>query len=140
MSDDIVIMAIKPKYAKAIYSGDKCWEFRKAPPPLYRLVFIYESAPVSAITGTCVFTASVSGLPYDVLNLLRKVSQGAPRIGISESELAAYAAGRSVTALYVDQATPLDAPVHLAAHPPQNWCRLQSLRAPGNYISSLKFR
>ena len=29
----VIVMSIKPKYAKAIYEGRKNWEFRKAPPP-----------------------------------------------------------------------------------------------------------
>ena len=31
----VIVMAIKPKYAKAIYEGRKNWEFRKAPPPIW---------------------------------------------------------------------------------------------------------
>ena len=57
----VIVMAIKPKYAKAIYEGRKNWEFRKAPPPIYKEIYIYESAPVSKITGRVVFSASVTG-------------------------------------------------------------------------------
>ena len=48
----VIVMALKPKYAKAIYEGRKNWEFRKAPPPLFHTIYIYESAPVSAINRT----------------------------------------------------------------------------------------
>ena len=61
-----VIMAIKPRFAKMIYEGRKVWEFRKAPPPLMRLVYVYESAPVSAITGTLMFRSKVEGILDDV--------------------------------------------------------------------------
>ena len=61
-----IIMAIKPRFAKLIYSGRKVWEFRKTPPPLMRLVLIYESAPVSAITGTLMFWSKVEGILDDV--------------------------------------------------------------------------
>ena len=61
-----VIMAIKPRFANLIYEGRKVWEFRKAPPPLMRLVYVYESAPVSAITGTLMFRSKVEGILDDV--------------------------------------------------------------------------
>ncbi len=34
----VIVMAIKPKFAKAIYEGRKNWEFRKAPPHVDRRV------------------------------------------------------------------------------------------------------
>lgn len=37
MEKRIIIMALKPKYAEAIYSGEKRWEFRKVPPLSPRL-------------------------------------------------------------------------------------------------------
>ena len=43
--EKVIVMAIKPKYAKAIYEGKKTWEFRKNPPPLNTWIAIYESAP-----------------------------------------------------------------------------------------------
>ena len=43
----VLVLAIKPKYAKAIYEGRKHWEFRKSPPPIFREMYVYESAPVS---------------------------------------------------------------------------------------------
>ena len=32
----VIVMSLKPKYAKAIYEGRKNWEFRKTPPPLFK--------------------------------------------------------------------------------------------------------
>jgi len=59
----VIIMAIKPKYAEAIYAGKKRWEFRKAPPPVPGWVLLYESAPVSAITGKVFLGAKIQGEP-----------------------------------------------------------------------------
>lgn len=62
MSQKVIVMAIKPKYAKAIYEGRKNWEFRKAPPPLFKTILLYETAPVSAVTGVVVFGEPVTAL------------------------------------------------------------------------------
>lgn len=59
----VVMMAIKPKYAEAIYAGKKRWEFRKAPPPVPGWVLLYESAPVSAVTGKVFLAAKIQGEP-----------------------------------------------------------------------------
>jgi len=67
----VIVMAIKPKYAKAIYEGRKNWEFRKAPPPIYKEIYIYESAPVSRITGRVIFCASVTGVWIDVWEMVK---------------------------------------------------------------------
>ena len=47
----VIILSIKPKYAKMIYEGTKAWEFRKKAPPVGVPMLIYESAPVSKVTG-----------------------------------------------------------------------------------------
>ena len=60
----VIVMSIKPKYAKAIYEGRKNWEFRKAPPPIYKEIYIYESAPVSRRpTSASRATSPASSLP-----------------------------------------------------------------------------
>jgi predicted transcriptional regulator len=50
-----IILAIKPKYAELIYSGEKEWEFRKSFPKKFDIkkdiIFLYETAPISRITG-----------------------------------------------------------------------------------------
>ena len=47
----VCLMSIKPKWAKELYSGKKTVEFRKSSPDVGSLVFLYESAPVKAVTG-----------------------------------------------------------------------------------------
>ena len=64
----VCLMSIKPKWAKELYSGKKTVEFRKSSPSLDGLVFLYESAPVKAVTGCfqiqAVFTSNASHVWY----------------------------------------------------------------------------
>lgn len=125
---DPVIMAIKPKYAKMIYEGRKQWEFRKAPPPLMRVVYIYESAPVSAITGTLLFRSKVEGLVDDVWETVTKGHVFSRNLtGIGLNALKAYV-GRSPTVAALRVACPerMDKPVKIACRPPMNWCTLDA--------------
>ena len=120
----VIVMSLKPKYAKAIYEGKKNWEFRKAPPPLFRPVFIYESAPVSAITGWVVFSGSVTGVPlcvWDFVRTNRCYPKNLP--GINRDELEQYAGKRLVTALRVYKAERANHPIEFDGRPPQNWGR-----------------
>lgn len=120
----VIVMSLKPKYAKAIYEGKKNWEFRKAPPPLFRPVFIYESAPVSAITGWVVFSDSVTGVPlcvWDFVRTNRCYPKNLP--GINRDELEQYAGERLVTALRVYKAERANHPIEFYGRPPQNWGR-----------------
>ena len=123
----VIVMAIKPKYAKAIYEGRKNWEFRKAPPPIYKEIYIYESAPVSKITGRVVFSASVTGLWLDVWEMVKTnkcFTRNLP--GVRQDELKEYAGKRVVTALRVYKAERLEKPPAFAAKPPQNWGRFRA--------------
>ena len=127
----VIVLSIKPKYAKAIYEGRKNWEFRKAPPPCFRDMYVYESAPVSAITGTITFSESVTGIPIAVMDIVRTnkcYTRNLP--GITMGDLQAYAGKRTVTALRVYEAKRFDKPVQFKPRPPQNWGRFQ-LRSSG---------
>ena len=120
----VIVLAIKPKYAKAIYEGRKNWEFRKAPPPLFREMYVYESAPVSAVTGTITFSESVTGVPMAVWDIVKTNKCFYRNLtGISLEYLQAYAGKHTVTALRVMEAKRFDKPVKISARPPQNWGR-----------------
>ena len=56
----VCLMSIKPKWAKELYGGKKTVEFRKSSPPVGSLVFLYESAPVRAVTGVFIVSAILS--------------------------------------------------------------------------------
>lgn len=120
----VIVMSIKPKYAKAIYEGRKNWEFRKAPPPICKEIYIYESAPVSRITGRCIFCASVTSAPgvvWDMVKTNKCFTRNLP--GITLGELREYAAKHEVTALRVYKAERFEHVVTFSAKPPQNWGR-----------------
>lgn len=118
----VIVMAIKPKYAKAIYEGKKNWEFRKVPPPLFKTIYLYESAPVSAITGAVVFGEAVTGVPLSVWEIVKKNRCFTKNLaGISLCDLEEYAGKKLVTALRVTEAARLNMPIPLVGKPPQNW-------------------
>ena len=120
----VIVLALKPKYAKAIYEGKKNWEFRKAPPPTFREMFVYESEPVSAITGTITFCETVTGVPFAVWHIVKTNKCFTRNLtGISLEALEAYSGKRLVTALRVLNSKRFEEPVKIKARPPQNWGR-----------------
>ena len=120
----VIVLALKPKYAKAIYDGKKNWEFRKAPPPTFREMYVYESAPVSAITGTITFSESVTGIPIAVWDIVKTNKCFTRNLtGLSLEAIEAYVGKHVVTALRVMEAKRFENPVKIKARPQQNWGR-----------------
>lgn len=130
---DPVIMAIKPMFAKMIYEGRKVWEFRKTPPPLMRLVYVYESAPVSAITGTLLFRSKVEGILDDVWETVTRSNVFTKNgTGIGYDALRAYVGNsQTVAALRVCAPEKMDKPVKILFRPPLNWCSLTAAARRG---------
>lgn len=127
----VIVMALKPKYAKAIYEGRKNWEFRKTPPPLFQWIYIYESAPVSAVTGKVIFSESVTGVPMAVFDIVKTNKCYTKNLaGISLDALEAYAGKKLVTALRVYKAKRFDKTISLDAKAPQNWGRYAYIAKP----------
>ncbi len=121
--DKAYVLSIKPKYAKMIYEGRKNWEFRKAPPPICKPMYIYESAPVSAVTGVLIFSFEVKGYVDDVYQLAKYNKLWTRNLpGITVSDLEDYCRGNPVvSALRVAEARKFDQPGSLGFKPPQNW-------------------
>ena len=125
----VLVLSIKPKYAEAIYSGTKRFEFRKVPPRNLNSVYLmYESAPVSKITGTVMFCASLTvrahAMVAAIMGLMNvKKFHAISLMGISEKELIAYAGGpdKFVTALMVSRASKDSEYERYHIRPPQNW-------------------
>lgn len=119
----VIVMSLKPKYAKAIYEGRKNWEFRKTPPPLFKTIYIYESAPVSKITGMVVFSEEIRGVPWSVYEIVKTnkcFTRNLP--GITAFELEEYTGPLNlVSALRVHRAERLEHTINFSAKPPQNW-------------------
>ena len=132
-------MSIKPQYAAAIYSGVKQFEFRKKPPTNLKAVYlVYESAPVSKLTGTVMFCGSFtvrSGMMVEFIMRLMKVNKTLARemMGISEKELIAYAGGSNelVTALMIASANRDPDFEQYRIRPPQNWGMIRGVGKGG---------
>ena len=125
-NNSIIIMAIKPKYAEAIYSGKKRWEFRKAPPPVPGWVFLYESAPVSAITGKVFLGAKIQGEPDVVWGFAMTQKTIGGSVGITQKVYTDYVGKKhSVAACACFFAEKWPKPILLTpgVRPPQNWGR-----------------
>ena len=126
---NVLVLSIKPKYAEAIYSCSKHFEFRKVPPRNLNSVYLmYESAPVSKITGTVTFCVSLTvrahAMVSAIMSLMNLKKWDAIRyMGITEKELIAYAGGpdKFVTALMVSLASKDSEYERYHIRPPQNW-------------------
>ena len=126
---DVLVMSIKPQYADAIYSGVKRFEFRKKPPTNLKAVYlIYESAPVSKLTGTVMFCASFTVRAGGMVNFISRLmnvkkSIAVEMMGISEKELISYAGGphNLITALMIGDAERDSHYEMYRIRPPQNW-------------------
>lgn len=123
----IIIMAIKPKYAEAIYSGKKRWEFRKAPPPVPGWVWLYESAPVSAITGQVFFGAKIQGESSLVWGFAKTQKTIGGSVGITEKAFRDYIGKKKNVAacatFFAERTANGPIPLPPGVRPPQNWGR-----------------
>lgn len=68
------VLRIDPKFAMRIYRCEKVWEFRKSALTLDDNVYLFETAPVNAITGVVRFDMIVASSENSVLDLVRKAS------------------------------------------------------------------
>lgn len=117
----VIVMAIKPKYATAIYEGKKEWEFRTVPPPIGKEVYLYESAPVSAITGVVKFDEEITAINGVSAYLSARLVRDKP--GVSLDEIDKYAGGKKLTALRVGKIERFTQQVKwpINTRPPMNW-------------------
>ena len=125
----VLVLSIKPEYAAKIYSGEKRFEFRKAPPRnLNATYLIYESSPVSKITGYVTFNASITVRAHAMASVISDFMSCTKRravemMGISEKQLLDYAGNPNafVTALMIGYASKDSAFKKYKIRPPQNW-------------------
>ena len=119
-----IVLAIKPRHASNIYRGIKPIEFRKSIPNCMHpenggqsvIALLYESAPISKITGECVLGIH-SFSPEGVFDneILKKGC-------ITETEMLAYFAGKKGWALSVSDVVKYGKPIPLGnIKAPQNF-------------------
>lgn len=94
-----IVLAIHPRHAARIYAGEKTAELRRSTPSArVRMAFIYETAPVSALTGVMLVDEVHRASPS---RTWREFSQ---RLCISEQEFFEYIRGcRAATVYEVSQ-------------------------------------
>lgn len=130
---NVCLMSIKPKWAKELYREEKTVEFRKSSPAVGSLVFLYESAPVQAVTGVftveAVFTSNASHV-WHATKVLKSIWKPS---SVDRDFLFEYCGGASGKCCAILAAPPWRFPetawVKLekyAVRPPQSW---QMLRA-----------
>jgi len=85
-----IILAVKPRHAAKLLSGEKKVEFRRTRPRIGIgcVVLIYESSPVMAITGYYTVRDNAEGSPAHLWNCFKE------HAGITWSEFHKYFAGK----------------------------------------------
>ena len=138
----VCLMSIKPKWARELYSGKKTVEFRKSSPPLNSLVFLYESAPVRAVTGCfqvqAVFTSNASHIWSATRGLSRVWKTGS----VNRDALFEYCGGASgkccaILADFPWRFTETDwvKLEKFAVRPPQSWQMLRAVNPNENALA-----
>ena len=136
------LMSIKPKWAKELYSGKKTVEFRKSSPAVGSLVFLYESAPVRAVTGCfqvhAVLTSNASHIWYALKVLNRVWKSGS----VDRDFLFKYCGGAAGKCCAIRAEDPWRFPetewVKLekyAVRPPQSWQTLKANNSGENAMA-----
>ncbi len=119
-----VLLSIKPKFADAIFSGSKRYEFRRA---IFReadvgTVVVYASAPVSKVIGEFSLEKILEASPYKLWLQTSKYA------GITREYFDEYFLGRDVAyALKVGRVQRYEEPQNLwsglgVKYPPQSFC------------------
>lgn len=124
-------LALKPRWAREIFMGEKHWEFRLRPLPLHLPMAVYESAPTKRITGAVMFDSIVAARPAELVGMLSGLGlalidfRGARPGSITLGELTDYARGGTVFAHHVADARSVFGLVGVGVgrvpKPPQCW-------------------
>ena len=138
----VCLMSIKPKWAKELYREKKTVEFRKSSPPLNSLVFLYESAPVRAVTGCFQVQATFTSNASHIWSATRVLSRVWKTGSVNRDALFEYCGGASgkCCAILVDYPWrfPETEWVKLekfAVRPPQSWQMLRAVNPRENALA-----
>lgn len=122
------IISIKPKYASLIYNGVKLYEIRTRIPKLRfgDCIYIYETAPISKVTGYFVYQGYLIESPTNAWVKYRH------DLGVTEEEWRSYTSGHeTIVLLSCYYNTKLIAPLSLKhfhlTYPPQWFVKLHNL-------------
>lgn len=121
---DILLMSIKPNFAQKIYDGSKKFEYRRTRIKSKQgICYIYETQPVSKITGWFQYSGIIQMEIPDLWNLTKEFS------GISEVDFFTYFQSKlEGNALQIVNSNHFDHYVTLDKRPPQSYEFLQRKR------------
>ncbi|MCE4602226.1 MAG: DNA-binding protein [Desulfurococcales archaeon] len=112
MIEDIYLMSIRPKYARAIFAGRKKYELRKlsGAPSIEEgsIVIVYASGQIKGIIGEFRVGRVIKAAPEKVWEIVRQ-----PGTGIGEDAWFYIRGARQAMALEVRDPTPYQRPVTL---------------------------
>lgn len=118
-----VVLALRPRFAQLIYEGKKRVELRRTfATPGTRVAFIYETAPVSAVTGFFLLKGFRTMSPMSAWRLFDG------KLGLSQDEFNDYVDGRDeVKILEIGKIGRLPSPLPLRVFTgrdsaPQSFC------------------
>jgi len=136
------LMSIKPKWAKELYSGKKTVEFRKSSPPVGSLVFLYESAPVRAVTGVFIVSAILSSHASHVWYATKALKCVWKSGTVKRDDLFDYAGGANGKCRAILAEDPWRFPEtewvkleKFAVRPPQSWQMLRAVNPNENALA-----
>lgn len=137
----VCLMSIKPKWAKELYSGKKTVEFRKTAPQPGSIVFLYETAPVQAVTGVFQAMAVLSGPAEIVWGTIRVLGKVWSPGTVTQGMLADYARGGNCCAIIAGFASRFEPGdivklEKFGVRPPQSWQSLRATNAVENRLAS----
>ncbi len=127
---NVILLSIRPEYARLIYDGRKRFEYRKVVPRYVGtgdVVLLYETAPVQKITGyfipLCV---------YRNIEIMRLWEISWQVAGITLKNYQSYFKGKSrVNAFEIGEFREFREPANLEEvgiiHPPQNFCYVKRI-------------
>lgn len=101
---DVIVLTIKPRWAKEIYGGWKKFEFRKViPKRKFGKIFLYESSPVKRITGMIIKRNVFKGTPNTVWTNIDIIDKHFPVLGsMTREEFMEYFKNRKIAyAIYI---------------------------------------
>jgi len=86
-NNQLLLISVKPQYARKIFSGEKTVELRKSAPRKANkdsLLLIYVTSPVKELWGICKIDEIISNNPMDLWDEI------GDKTGISKKEYSAY--------------------------------------------------
>lgn len=138
----VCLMSIKPKWAKELYCGKKTVEFRKSSPPVGRLVFLYESTPVRAVTGVFIVSAILSSRASHVWYATKALKNVWKSGTVKRDDLFEYAGGASGKCCAILAEYPWRFPEtewvkleKFAVRPPLSWQMLMAVNPRENALA-----